>query len=78
MLSCRFRGIRCLYLLAGGVSRPIVDDDHLFQAAQTMETLEYLSNGGLLIVGWYHDRQDGPAQHAFRWSRLIVSIEAVR
>jgi hypothetical protein len=50
----------------------------LFKAAQTMETLEYLADGGLLIVGWHHDRQDGQAQHDFRWSGLITSIVVVR
>jgi hypothetical protein len=43
-----------------------------------MQTLEYLGNGGLLIVGWHHDRQEGPAQPDFRWAELISSIVAVR
>jgi hypothetical protein len=73
-----FGKTQCLYFLAGGVSRTIVYDNHFFEVAQTMETLEYLGDGCLLIVGWHHDRQDGPAQYDFRWPGLISSIVAVR
>jgi hypothetical protein len=69
---------QCLYFLAGVVSRTIVYDNHLFKATQTVETLEYLGDGGCLIIGWHHDRQDGQAQPDFRWSGLLASIVAVR